>query len=83
MLILEENEEDDRAFSSRPSSDNFRLPLTNNELQSKVTELETNYRSTLTELTENKGMIQNLNQQVGSLEEIIEQNRKYIRKLES
>ncbi|ENG7506300.1 DNA-binding protein [Vibrio parahaemolyticus] len=51
-------------------------------LQSKATEMETHYKSTLSELVETKSQLQNQSQKIGSLEEINQQQKRYIDKLE-
>ena len=51
-------------------------------LQSKATEMETHYKATLSELVEAKSQLQNQSQKIGSLEEINQQQKRYIDKLE-
>lgn len=51
-------------------------------LQSRATEMETHYKATLSELSEAKSQLQNQSQKIGSLEEINQQHKRYIDKLE-
>ena len=52
-------------------------------LQSKATEMEANFHTTRDELREAKTQLQSQSQQIGSLEEINQQQKRYIDKLEA
>jgi len=52
-------------------------------LQSKATEMEANFHTTRDELREAKTQLQSQSQQIGSLEEINQQQKRYIDKLET
>lgn len=52
-------------------------------LQSKATEMEANFHTTRDELREAKSQLQAQSQQIGSLEEINQQQKRYIDKLEA
>ena len=51
-------------------------------LQSRATEMETHYKVTLSELSEVKSQLQNQSLKIGLLEEINQQHKRYIDKLE-
>lgn len=55
----------------------------NTALQSKATKMETSYKAAQSELTEAKSQMQSQSQKIGSLEEINQQQKRYIDKIEN